>query len=274
MTYACLTLAVTDHVAHVQLSRPDELNSMTPVFWPEMVQTFAEIDDCPDVRAVVISSTGKHFTAGLDLKTLASEFAVGPGEDPGRVREKLRRKIVTMQESFSVIDRCRVPVIAAIQGGCIGGGVDLVTACDIRIGTAGCFFVIQEVNIGIVADLGTLQRITHLLPQGIARELAYTGRRFGADEALSFGFVNKLLPDHQTAVAAALSTAAEIAAKSPMVVGGIKQVLNYGRHHSIEDGLDYVATWNAAMLLGADLEESLTASKKKQVASFANLKKL
>jgi enoyl-CoA hydratase len=271
MAYTTLTLSVADHIAHVQLCRPAELNTMNAAFWPEMVQLFADIDANQDVRAVVISSTGKHFTAGLDLAMAAGDFAPSK-DDPGRVREKLRRKILAMQESFSVIDRCRVPVIAAIQGGCIGGGVDLVTACDMRIGTANSFFTIQEVNVGIVADVGTLQRITYLLPQGLVRELAYTGRRFGAEEALRYGFINRMEADADAALAAAFAIAGEIAAKSPLVTSGIKQVLNYGRHHSIEDGLEYVATWNAAMLLSVDLEEAMMASMQKRTATFTNLK--
>jgi enoyl-CoA hydratase len=271
MVYTTLTLTIADHVAHVQLCRPEQLNTMNAAFWPEMVQVFAEIDSDADVRAVVISSTGRHFTAGLDLAMAASDFTPS-ADDPGRVREKLRRKVKAMQESFSVIDRCRVPVIAAIQGGCIGGGVDLVTACDMRIGTANCFFTIQEVNVGIVADVGTLQRITYLLPQGLVRELAYTGRRFGAEEALRYGFVNRLEADGDAAIAAALAMASDVASKSPLVTAGIKQVLNFGRHHSIEDGLEYVATWNAGMLMSVDLEEAMTASMQKRAAKFTNLK--
>jgi enoyl-CoA hydratase len=271
MRYTTLALTVAGHVAHLQLCRPAELNTMNAAFWPEMVAAFGEIDANMDVRAVVISSTGKHFTAGLDLAMAAADFAPS-ADDAGRVREKLRRKILAMQESFSVIDRCRVPVIAAIQGGCIGGGVDLVTACDIRIGTANCFFTIAEVDVGIVADVGTLQRIPSLLPQGLVRELAFTGRRFGADEAMRYGFLNRVEADADAVVAAAHALAAEIAAKSPLVVTGIKQVLNYGRQHSIEDGLEYVATWNAAMLMSVDLAEGMTARAQKRAAKFSGLK--
>ncbi len=271
MPYTTLTLSVDSHIAHLVLSRPQALNAMNAAFWDEMVAAFAEIDANPDVRVVVLSAQGKHFTAGLDLAMAASDFAPDPA-DPGRVREKLRRKILRMQESFSVIDRARVPVIAVIQGGCIGGGVDLVTACDIRIGAAGCFFTIQEVNVGIVADVGTLQRIPHLLPQGLVRELAYTGRRFGAEEALKYGFVNQVAETPDAALAAGLAMAGEIAARSPLVMTGIKQVLNHGRDHSIADGLDYVATWNAGMLMSSDLEEAMTAHIQKRPARFGQLK--
>ncbi len=271
MSYTTFTLSVADHVAHLQLCRPAQLNAMNAAFWTEMVAGFAEIDANPEIRAVVISSLGKHFTAGLDLAMAAGDFAPSP-DDPARVREKLRRKILKMQETFSVIDRCRVPVIAAIQGGCIGGGVDLVTACDMRIGTQNCFFTIQEVNVGIVADVGTLQRIPHLLPQGLVRELAYTGRRFMADEALRTGFLNRVEADHDAVIAAAMQLAADIASKSPLVITGVKQVLNFGRDHSVEAGLDYVATWNAGMLMGEDLEHAVTALMQKRDATFTNLK--
>lgn len=254
------TLAVTRDgpVAHVQLNRPDVLNTMNEAFWRELPALFAGFDADPQVRAVVVSSTGRHFTAGLDLHWAGT--ALAPRHpDAGRAREYFRRHVKAMQETFSAVDRCRVPVIAAIQGGCIGGGVDFVTACDIRIGSADCFFTIQEVNLAIVADVGTLQRIPHLLPQGLVRELAYTGRRWTAEEALAQGFINRLLPDHEATVAAALAMAAEIAARSPLAIAGIKQVLNAGRDMTIAQGLDYVATWNAAMLQGDDLARAMGA---------------
>jgi enoyl-CoA hydratase len=159
-----------------------------------------------------------------------------------------------------------------VQGGCIGGGVDFVTACDIRIATENSFFTVQEVNIAIVADVGTLQRIPHLLPQGLVRELAYTGRRFPAAEAKHYGFVNAVHPDHDAALAAATAMAEQIAAKSPLAITGIKHVLNHGRDHSIEDGLEYVALWNAGMLQGEDVPNAVKAQMARQEAVFANLK--
>ena len=164
-----------------------------------------------------------------------------------------------------------MPVIAAIQGGCIGGGVDFVTACDLRVCAADAYFTVQEVNIAIVADVGTLQRIPHLLPQGLVRELAYTGRQFPADEALRYGFVNRVAPTHEAAVDAAFAIAREIARKSPLAVAGIKQVLNHGRDATIADGLEYVAVWNSAMLMGGDLPEAMTARMEKRDPRFADL---
>jgi enoyl-CoA hydratase len=270
MAYTCFTYSVADHVAHVQLSRPHALNTMNREFWDEIPAVFAEIDADPTVRAVVISSTGKHFTAGLDLNWAGSS-AEDQHPDLGRAREKMRRHVKYMQEPFNAVDRCRVPVIAAIQGGCIGGGVDFITACDIRVGSADAFFAIQEVNIAIVADVGTLQRIPYLLPQGLIRELAYTGRRWMAEEALRHGFLNHVYPDHAATIEGAFQMAREIAAKSPLVITGIKQVLNAGRDMTIDQGLDYVAVWNAAMLQGDDMRRAVKAQMKKEAARFDDL---
>jgi enoyl-CoA hydratase len=270
MAYTTLTYGVSDGVAHVQLSRPDELNTMNKEFWDEIPALFAELDADPAVRAVVISSSGRHFTAGLDLKWAGTSLQ-NAASDPGRAREKFRRHVKHLQETFSVVDRCRVPVIAAIQGGCIGGGVDFVTACDIRLASADAFFTIHEINIAIVADVGTLQRIPHLLPQGLIRELAYTGRRWMAEEARAHGFVNRVLPDHCAVVEAALSMAREIAGKSPLAIAGVKQVLNAGRDMTIEQGLEYVAVWNAAMLQGEDMQRAVMAQMTKAQAAFDDL---
>ena len=271
MEMTTMRLDVAEHVATVTLTRGAALNTMNAAFWTELPEVFAAIDADASVRAVVITSTGKHFTAGLDLGMAMSSLGDTPG-DPGRARERFRRHVHTMQRTFTVVDKCRVPVIAVVQGGCIGGGVDFVTACDLRIGVDGCFFTIQEVNIAIVADVGTLQRIPHLLPQGLIRELAYTGRRFGAEEAARHGFLNRVEPTHEAALAAGQALAREIAAKSPLAITGIKAVLNHGRDHSIDDGLEYVAVWNAAMLQGTDVPEAVGAQMRKEAAAFADLK--
>lgn len=271
MELTTLEYRVDGAVAEVTMCRPAELNTMNKAFWVELIDVFKAIDADPAIRAVIVASSGKHFTAGLDLGW-AGATNNDTSLDPGRAREAFRRHILAMQDTFNVVDRCRVPVIAAVQGGCIGGGVDFVTACDIRIGTENCFFTVQEVNIAIVADVGTLQRLPHLLPQGLVRELAYTGRRFTAPEAKHWGFLNQVAPDHAAALDAARAMASEIAAKSPLAVTGIKRVLNHGRDHSIEDGLEYVALWNAAMLQGEDVPNAVRAQIAKQKAVFADLK--
>ncbi len=271
MELTTIDYSVAGAVAHVTLNRPHELNTMNRAFWTELIEVFAAIDADPAIRAVIVASTGKHFTAGLDLGMAASSLSDAKG-DAGRARESFRRHVKAMQETFNVVDRCRVPVIAVVQGGCIGGGVDFVTACDIRICTDNAFFTIQEVNIAIVADVGTLQRIPHLLPQGLIRELAFTGRRFPAAEARQYGFVNRVEADHAAALAAAEAMASEIAAKSPLVIAGIKQVLNEGRSQTIEQGLEYVAVWNAGMLQGEDVPNAVKAQMAKQPAVFDNLR--
>jgi enoyl-CoA hydratase len=271
MELTTLDYRIDGAIARVTMNRPAELNTMNKAFWTELIDVFADIDSNPAVRAVIIASTGKHFTAGLDLGW-AGQTLGGEAVDAGRAREAFRRHVKHMQETFNVVDRCRVPVIAVVHGGCIGGGVDFVTACDIRIGTENSFFTVQEINIAIVADVGTLQRIPHLLPQGLVRELAYTGRRFPATEALRYGFLNSVHPDHEAALAAADAMASLIASKSPLAITGIKHVLNHGRDHSIEDGLEYVALWNAGMLQGEDVPNAVKAQMARQEAVFANLK--
>lgn len=270
MSGGCFTLTTGDGIAHVRMDRPDVLNAMNAAFWVELPALFAAIDRDASIRAVVISAAGRHFTAGLDL-AWAAETLGDHGGEAGRAREKFRRHVKEMQSAFTAIDRCRVPVIAAIQGGCIGGGVDLVTACDLRIASADAFFTIQEVNIAIVADVGTLQRIPHLLPQGLIRELAYTGRRWPAQEAVALGFVNRVLPTAEAALDAAMALAGEIAARSPLAIAGIKQVLNAGRDQTLDQGLEYVAVWNAAMLPGEDVGKAVAAQKARQQALFDDL---
>jgi enoyl-CoA hydratase len=239
-------------------------------FWHEMRAVFAEIDTRSDVRVAVISSSGPHFSAGMDLSVFGALRI--PGEvDEGRKRENLRRQVLWFQECFSVIERCRVPVLAAIQGGCIGGGVDLASACDMRYASADAFFVIKEIDIGMVADVGTLQRLPRLMPDGLVRELAYTGRNLRAEEARACGLVNAVFATQQELGAGVLEIARVIAAKSPLAIGGTKEILNYGRDHSIADGLTYIATWNAGMLVTNDMTEAFAATAQKRAATFDDI---
>ena len=271
MELTALDYRIDGPIARVTMNRPHELNTMNRAFWTELIEVFEAIDAEPSVRCVIIASTGKHFTAGLDLKMASSGIGT-PAGDLGRARESFRRHVKQMQETFNVVDRCRVPVIAVVHGACIGGGVDFITACDIRICTEDAYFTIQEVNIAIVADVGTLQRIPYLLPQGLIRELAYTGRKFPAAEARQHGFVNAVAADHQAALAAAETMAHTIASKSPLVVTGIKQVLNEGRNLTIEQGLEYVAVWNAGMLQGDDVANAVKAQIARQDVVYADLR--
>ncbi len=271
MAYSTFDFSVADHVAHIRFNRPDKANAMIMAFWQEMVDVFAEIEDRPEVRVVVISSTGKTFTGGLDLAAFAGIAADMMSGDRGRVGEQFRRTVAEMQESFAVIDRCRVPVLVAVQGGCVGGGVDLISACDMRYATEDAWFCIQEINIGMTADVGTLQRLPHLMPSGLVRELAYTGRRMAAEEAFRCGLVNRLFGNHALMMEEVMSIARSIAAKSPLAIHGSKQMLNYTRDHNTADALDYMQVWQAGMFLTQDLMEQMQANQQKRPAQFADL---
>jgi enoyl-CoA hydratase len=271
MAYSMFDYSVADQVATIRFNRPDKLNVMSLPFWQELVDVFAEIDEAPAVRAAIIASTGKHFTAGLDLAAFAGFAAAATTGERGRLGEQMRRSVLEMQETMSAIERCRVPVLAAIQGGCIGGGVDMVSACDMRYCTADAFFCIQEINIGMTADVGTLQRLPHLIPAGMVRELAYTGRRLPAAEALRIGLVNKVYDDQASMLADLAVIAAEIAAKSPLAITGTKRVLEYTRDHSVADSLEYMATWQAGMFLTEDLMIQAMANQSKSKPAFEDL---
>lgn len=271
MAYATFDFVVENHIARIIFNRPDKANAMVLPFWQEMVDVFAEIEDRPEIRAVVISSTGKHFTGGLDLSAFANIAGEMMQGDRGRVGEQMRRTVAEMQETFAVIDRCRVPVLAAIQGGCIGGGVDLISACDMRYCTNDAWFCIQEINIGMTADVGTLQRLPHLMPSGLVRELAYTGRRMAAEEAFRCGLVNATYATQDEMLAAVLEIAKAIVSKSPLAVHGSKEMLNYTRDHDTADALNYMQVWQAGMFLSIDLMEQMQANQQKREAKFADL---
>jgi enoyl-CoA hydratase len=272
MTYTTLDVSVADGIARVELNRPQAFNAMNRAFWREIRNCFRALDENPEVRVAVLSSTGKHFTAGLDLKDFSGIGQAGDG-DLGRRREAFRRMVLAMQESFSVIERARFPVLAAVQGGCIGGGVDMVTACDMRYATQNAFFCVKEIAIGITADVGTLQRLPRLIPDGIARELCFTGRNLGAEEAKACGLVNAVYADQTAMLDAVMGIARTIAGHSPLAMTGTKEMLNYARDHSIADGLNYVATWNAGMLLGEDMAEAMKAGREKRPAKYGSLGK-
>jgi len=265
-----LKIEINGPVAVVTLNQPDKLNTMDKGFFAEVGDSFRALDENMSVRVVVLAAEGKHFTAGLDLKG-APELLGMSEEDPGRVRARLNRKIAWIQEQFNAIEFCHQPVIAAIHGACIGGGVDLIAACDIRLATQDAWFSIKEIDVGIVADLGTLQRAASLMPGGILRELAYTGRKCTATEALSHGFINASYADKAALMEAATAMATTIAAKSPLAMAGTKRIINHARDNTVRDGLDYVATWNSAQLFGDDLMRAATASMTKQNPTFDDL---
>ncbi len=270
MQFETLDVTTEGAIATVTLNRPGQLNAMNGAMFNEIGQAFRWIDAETDARAIVLAANGKHFTAGLDLKESGAVLNANEG-DPARVREKLRRHILHLQNCFTALEQCRAPVIAAIHGACLGGGIDLVSACDIRVCSSDVWFSIQEINVAIVADVGTLQRAPYLLPNGILRELAYTGRKFAAEEASKYGFVNAVTETRDQAIAKATEIALEIASKSPLAVAGTKAILNHSRDHTIDDGLDYVATWNSGQLLGEDLMKAATAALTRETVTFSEL---
>jgi enoyl-CoA hydratase/carnithine racemase len=256
-------------VAHVELARPDKFNAMDGEMFGAIGETFRALGTDSEVRCILLSGRGRHFTAGLDLEYAAGQFP--PSDDPGRAAESRLRHIRWLQDAFSAVEEARPPVIAAIHGGCIGAGVDLAAACDLRVASADAFFQIAEVDVAITADLGTLQRLTHLVPAGVVRELAYTGRRMPAEEAARLGLANRIEADRDAAVAAGLDLAATIAAKSPLAVAGAKMSLNYSRGRTVEEGLRHVALWNAGALVSADLTAAIRARLAKEVPQFGDL---
>lgn len=278
MTYTCFKIDITDSIAHIQLNRPDALNTMIPAFWNELPQIVRRIDDEALARVIVLTSTGKHFSAGMDLAVFADQDSLAGGDPTsgteGQRRESFRHQVRMLQRSFNCLDEVRMPVLVAIQGGCIGGAVDMTSACDIRYATANAFFCIQEINIGMTADVGTFPRLCHLIPQGWLRELAYTGRRLPAAKAKEIGLVNDLFDTQEDMLSAVMETAHEIASKAPLAVTGSKTMINYARDHSIADSLDYIATWQAGMFQPTDLMESFTAKGEGRAAQFADLSPL
>jgi enoyl-CoA hydratase/carnithine racemase len=256
-------------VAHVELARADKLNAMDGDMFAAIGDTFRRIGRDPAVRAILLSGQGRHFTAGLDLEYASSQFP--PSADAGRAAEARLRHIEWLQDAFNAVEQARVPVVAAIHGGCVGAGVDLASACDLRVASADAFFQVAEVDVAITADLGTLQRLGFLIPHGVLRELSYTGRRMGAEEAARYGLVNQLAENREAAIEAARALARTIAAKSPLAVAGAKRSLNYSRGRTVEEGLRDVALWNAGTLVSADLGEAVKARLAKTEPEFGPL---
>lgn len=268
----CFTLTRQDAVAHLVLNQPSTLNTMHPTFWRELDESLTQLHRDGSARALVISSTGKHFSAGMALETFDGAIAMDDSSPEGRAA--IFDLLSDMQATFTRLETLRIPVIAAIQGGCIGGAVDMVTACCIRYATADAFFCIQEINIGMVADVGTLQRLPKLLPLGLVKELAYTGRRLPASKALSYGLINEVFDTQEAMLAAALQCASEIAGKPPVAIWGTKQVIHYTRDHPMDDSLRQMGWVQGAIWSNAHVRESVAAMKEKRAAQFPDLKPL
>ena len=267
------------HVAHIKLNRPEKRNAMNWDFWRDLPRIVGDIDTHARARCIVLSSTGPVFSAGLDLSlfgqdVFASSKTAKMNEKELQTPQNFMSFLSFLQDSISSLQKARIPVICAIQGGCIGGGVDLICSADIRLATNDTFFSIRETKIGMVADVGTFPRIVKLLPEGIVKELAFTGRNFSAQEAKEYGFVNKLYESHDSLIEGALEIANEIASNSPAAVYGCKRVIDFSRDHTIDEGLEWINMWNASMLSQSELMEGFQSYKSKKEGNFAELPKL
>jgi len=271
MSWTVFDLEIDKNIAHIRFNRAEKLNSFTPALWQELPEAIRQIDEEAKARVIVISSTGKHFTAGMDLSVFVS-FEKDSDQEPARANAAFKQLVVSLQDTFTTIANCRLPVIAAIQGGCIGAGLDLITACDLRYASNDAFFSLHEINLAMVADAGTFPRLPNLIPHGIAREMAFTGEPLTMARAEKIGLVNAVFENHDDLIAGAMAVAGNIAAKSPLAISGTKAILNYGLDHSTSDTLDQIATWQAGMFSIADVKAALQAQQNKTVAAFDNLR--
>lgn len=272
-SHGAFDLEIEGGIAHLRMNRGEAMNTMNRDFWNELPELVREIDREALARVIVISSTGRHFSAGMDL----SVFAGGDGSgtaDPHVAAEAFRSNVGRIQSTFNVLEEARMPVLVACQGGVIGGAIDMISAADIRWCTADAFFCIQEINIAMTADVGTFPRLQRLIPEGWVRELAYTGRRLPAEQAREIGLVNAVFDSHEAMMEHVMETAREIAAKSPLAVTGSKVLINYGRDHTTADTLDYIGVWNASMLAPAHMQEAFAAKAEKREPHFPDLAKL
>ncbi|MBI5920095.1 MAG: crotonase/enoyl-CoA hydratase family protein [Betaproteobacteria bacterium] len=259
--FKTLRLSAVDAIVCVELNRPDRANAINLPMWLEIREAFTWVDQTASVRVAVLRGAGKHFCSGIDLDMLSGISAEISDKCAGRQNEKLRRLILDLQDTLTSIERCRKPVLAAIHGACIGGGMDLICPCDMRYCSSDANFSVKEVDLGLTADVGTLQRLPRLIGEGMTRELAYTARNFNGSEAREMGLVNHCYTNPDRLHDEVMALARSIATKSPLAVRGSKEMISYARDHTVADGLNYVATWNSAMLLSADLDESITAAR-------------
>ncbi len=272
MNYSCFDFEIKNHIAHLRFNRPDKFNSFTPEFWEELPRAINKVSQEASARVIVLSAEGKHFTAGMDISVFMGSSFDAEADNPQISAEAFRHHVRALQDSFSAMENARQPVLAAIQGGAVGAGVDLVTACDCRYASQDAFFCIQETAIGMTADVGTFPRLAKIIPEGWARQMSYTAERVPAAKAQQIGLVNEVFEDSEALLAGVMEVAAKIADHSPLAVYGCKQLMNYSRDHSTADSLDYIGLWNAAMLRPDDIRESYIAKKEKREAEYASLK--
>ena len=268
----CFDLQIENHIAHLVLNRPQELNTMHMGFWRELDGVLHDLHQGKQARVLVISSTGKHFSAGMSFDAFGSSVSMDDQSAEGRAA--IADLLWELQSTFTRLENLRIPVIVALQGGCIGGAVDMVTACCLRYASEDAFFCIQEINIGMVADVGTLQRLPKLIPMAVAKELAYTGRRMSAQQALQHGLVNEVLPDAASALASAMKAAADIASKPPIAIAGTKQALHYARDHSTQDALQQMGWLQSGIWSNAHVQEAISAFQSKRPGQYPALAEL
>lgn len=266
------SLTIENHVAHLVLNQPQAMNTMHPQFWRELDGVLTDLHRGSEARALVISSTGKHFSAGMALETFGGAIQMNDASPEGRAA--VFDTLSDMQATFTKLETLRIPVIVAIQGGCIGGAVDMVTACCIRYASSEAFFCIQEINIGMVADVGTLQRLPKLIPLAVVKELAYTGRRLTADKAMHYGLVNAVFVSPEATLQAAMECAQEIASKPPVAIWGTKQAIHYARDHTVDESLKQMGWLQAAIWSNRHVGEAVTAMKEKRTGNFPALSDL
>jgi enoyl-CoA hydratase len=269
MDHESIEVSVDAKVAHIRLVRPERMNALAATFWRELPAAVRELDASGGVRAAVISSTGKHFTAGIDLAMFENEPALDTSTIAGR--QRFRAKLIELQDAFHALAGARFPVIAAVQGGCIGGGVDFVAACCLRYATRDAWFVIQEINLGMMADVGTLNRMPKQLPEAVVRELAYTGDRLPAERAERLGFVNGLFDTHEALVAGTLEIARRIAAKSPIAIAATKDMISHARDHSVAESFEYLNALQPGIFSIDDIRRSVVAMKDKTPVEYGDL---
>jgi enoyl-CoA hydratase len=264
---------VNNSIAHIRFNRPEKRNSMNEDFWTMFPKEVEELDDSGEIRALIVSSTGPHFSAGIDLSMFKDDIVESETDNEiGRSRGYFLQQLKFLQNAVSCLEAARFPVVTAVQGGCIGGGIDLITAADIRICTKDAFFLIEEINVGLAADIGTIQRLPKIIPAGIAREWTMLGEKVSADRAKEVGLVSSLHDNHEEMMNNAFEIAEKLASKTPLAMWVTKETLNYSRDHTVKESLENVALWNAATLHKEDVMSTMMSKMQKKKPEYRNLR--
>jgi enoyl-CoA hydratase len=264
---------IDNSIAHIRFNRPEKRNSMNEDFWTMFPKEVEELDDSGEIRALIVSSTGPHFSAGIDLSMFKDDIVENETDNElGRSRGYFLQQLRFLQNAVSCLEAARFPVVTAVQGGCIGGGIDLITAADIRICTKDAFFLIEEINVGLAADIGTIQRLPKIIPAGIAREWTMLGEKVSADRAKEVGLVSSLHDNHEEMMKNAFEIAEKLASKTPLAMWVTKETLNYSRDHTVKESLENVALWNAATLHKEDVMSTMMSKMQKKKPEYRNLR--